>query len=254
MGVSWMKTGSESAAAAAQEQADAEIRKQQQGKMFRFFMGKGEEGVKITFVDGSLDKNGFLLPPRFYEHMINTGSGWENFICPEQSAPEMKDKCPLCESGDRPSLISIFTVIDHRTFTSKDGTKTYTDSPKLFTPKSGSMEILNKIAAKRGGLAGCTFDVFRTGDKAPSVGSAFDFCEKGDPDEMAKLAKYQRTYKDSSGKDFTDTVFKPADYEKELIYRTGDELRKLGFGKPSTTGSSPMGSGTTSGSDVTAHL
>lgn len=230
MAVSWIKKGADSAKIAKQEEVEHEKRKSEQGKMFRFWLVDKEEG-SITFVDGALSPEGYLLPPRYYEHNLFLNGSWNNhFVCPEKTNPESGEKCPICESGHKPALVALFTIIDHRVVPSKkDASKTYTNEPKILAAKAITFELLNKIALKRGGLAGATFDVSRIGDKSAAVGSMFDFTEKRDPEVLKAL--FTKTYKDEKGQDKTETVFVPAAYEEEIAYRTGDELRALGFGK-----------------------
>ena len=88
----------------------------------------------------------------------------------------------------------------------------------MFVCKRETFKRLQKIATKRGGLAGWTFDVSRIGDKSPSVGSDFDFVEKRD---AAALMKAYGLEKDE---------VTPHDYEEVLIYRDAGELKQLGFG------------------------
>ena len=45
--------------------------------------------------------------------------------------------------------------------------KVIKNTRKLFIAKNQTIKMLTKLAAKRGGLQGCTFDVARTGDKEP---------------------------------------------------------------------------------------
>lgn len=229
MAITWLQKGADSAKIAEKEQVELEVRKQEMGKMFRFWLKEGEE-ARITFVDGDLSPEGFLLPPRFYEHnLFMNGSFNNHFVCPEKTNPASGDKCPLCEGGDRPALVALFTIIDHREFKTKAGAL-MRDTPKLMVVKGITFEILNKIAVKRGGLANATFDVSRIGDKSASVGSMFDFIEKHDPEVLAK--ELTRKVKDKNGKETMETLFKCADYEHEITYRTAEELRELGLGKP----------------------
>lgn len=238
MAVSWLKKGEASAAMSKQDEAEKEKRKAEQGKMWRFWLEKGEEG-RITFVDGDLNADGYLVPPRFYEHQLYLNGNWNNlFVCPEKTNPDGGEKCPICEGGDRPSLVALFTVIDHRTFKSKDGDKSYTNTPKILVAKSQSFDLLNKLAQKRGGLAGVTFDVSRSkADKSPAVGDLFDFVEKNEIEVLKK--KYTREITvDEKGvsKKKVVSVFVPADYDKEIVYRSEQELRALGFGKAPSIG------------------
>ena len=239
-GASWLKTGQESAQVAKQDQVEAEQRKAEQGKMWRFYLKDGEE-ARITFVDGDLSPEGFLLPPRYYEHNLMLNGKWGNtFVCPEKTLPDSGEKCPICESGDRPSLVAVFTIIDHRTVKSKDGTKTYKDLPRLFVAKGPTFELLNKLAQKRGGLAGTTWDAMRAGDKSASVGSAFDFVEKVAVEELRKKYVHEVTDPKTNQKTI-QSFFVPANYEHEIVFRTGDQLRQMGLGKPSSAPASGFG-------------
>jgi hypothetical protein len=250
MAVSWLKKGNDSKQAAAAEVVKQEMQKDSMGKMFRFSMKKEEKGVLITFVDGELDKDGFLVPPRYYEHNLFLNNKWGNtFVCPQLTAPHLGQTCPICATAGTkpPALVSVFTVIDHRTVeSSKTPGKVYKDMPRLFIAKAGTMEILNHIALKRGGLAGCTFEVLRigAGDKLPSVGTNFEFEKKTPLDELVK--QYMREFVDPKTNQKTmKSVFVPADYDNEIKFHTADELVKLGFGSPQISGYSPGQSMTT---------
>ena len=224
---SWLKTGKESAALQKQEEVEAQKRKEEQGKMFRFFIKQDEE-ARITFVDGALDGNGYLTPPRFYEHGIKVAGKFETYACPEKTAPESGDKCPICASGDRPYLVSLFTIIDHREIPSNDGTKTYKDTPKLLALKPTGFELIAHKAKKNGGLAGKTYDVSRLGENAVATGDVYDFVESNTIEDLQE--KYKRETSDGKGNKVVKSFFVPADYEKEIVFRTGDELRELGLG------------------------
>lgn len=230
MALSFLKKGAESTKMAEQAAAEAEMRKQGQDKPRRFWLKQGET-APVTFVDGDLDDNGFLIPPRYFEHSILLNGEWEDFVCPAKTQPDVYgNDCPNCEQ-DRPSLVALFTIIDHRQFASKkDPNKTYADTKKLLVVKPTTFEILNKIAIKRGGLAGCRFDVSRVGEKAAAVGSMFDFTDKL---PLADLkAKYVLNITDpKTGVTEAKTNFEPFDYEQVIVFRTPDELRKLGLGK-----------------------
>ena len=242
---------------AQQQAAEAQARKEQQGKLFRFFLqeigGKGSgkfEEARITFVDGDLDpKQGVLLPPRYYEHFLYFGGSYQNFVCPEKTLPESNDVCPICELGDKkllPSLVSLFTIIDHRQYKGQND-KIYQYTRKLLVAKPQTFELLNKLATSLGGLSGRTFDVSRVGDKSASVGSLFiPVGDKESPEVLKK--KFMRTWKDpKTNEDKYETNFQVPDYEQEIVFRNGLQMRQMGLGKPSTGvamapgGSSPEG-------------
>ena len=239
MAISFLKKGAESANLAKQEEAEKQKQKEEQGKMFRFLL-KDKEEARVTFVDGELSSDGFLIPPRFYEHHLQLGGKWGNyFLCPEKTNPESGEKCPICAGsatmqGDRPALVALFTVIDHRTWESKDKTKSGKDSKRLYVAKAQTFEQLSKLAIKRGGLAGCTFDISRIGDKAAGVGSMFDFVEKNDIGTLQKKYTIEVVDPKTNVKTIV-TNFTPANYEFEITNRTADDLRKLGFGSANIT-------------------
>lgn len=231
MAFKFLKTGAESVAMAKQAEAEKQKRMEEQGKMFRFWI-KPKEEARITFVDGEVSAEGFLCPPRYYEHNLFLNGSWNNyFVCPEKTNPDAHDSCPICESGDRPSLVALFTIIDHRQYKSEKTQKIYLNTRKILAAKPKTFEILNKLAQKFGGLAGHTFDVSRTDDKDASVGSVFIPIETKSVDELKKL--YVEAKTDPKTNTTTmETYFLSADYEKEIVYRTGDQLRALGLGKP----------------------
>lgn len=215
--ISFLKTGQAAHKAMAAEEAKAELAKQEAGKMWRFRMAPGEDR-KITFLDGSLDENNMLAVPMFYEHTLQVGGKWKNFVCTDEQEP-----CPICAKGDdKPALVGVMTVLDHTPAVIKSGPKagqTIQHTRKLFVAKKDTIAMLTKIAVKRGGLTGCTFDVARGGEKTAAVGSQFDFTEKLDLTVIAK--KYGLKLEEAQ----------PADYQAEIVYHTAAELLELGIGK-----------------------
>ena len=191
------------------DKADEKAAKAAEGYVHRFWMPKDAE-TTITFLDGNLDDDGMLDIPTYLEHQLNLDGSWRNwFACTGETEP-----CPICEGGDSPSLVGVLTILDHTEWESKkDGTK-HKDEKKLFVAKRHTIKQLQKIASKRDGLRGITFDVSRIGEKAASVGDMFDFIQK------KSISILQKKYKD----------VKPFDYEEVLNYQTADELRNRGFG------------------------
>jgi hypothetical protein len=236
MTASWLKSGAESENLAKKHEAAQKAKQDQQGKAFRFWLNYGEE-ARITFVDGELDENGLFNPPRVVEHNCQMNGSWNNyFVCQAKSDPDAGHVCPICEGGDNPSLLALFTVIDHRVVPSKkEPGKTYTDTVKLLAAKPQTFEILKKLALKRGGLAGCTFDVSRIGDKAAAVGSMFDFISKEDDLDVLRQ-KYVRKWVDKEGQEHVTKLFVPLNYAEQLVAKTEAELRAMGFGKSTLGG------------------
>lgn len=210
---SWMKSGKQAQQLMESEEAKAQQAYEESQKMRRFYLPAGGE-CKATFLDGKLDEDGVLDAPRFLEHNVYMNGNWRNwFICTKEDEP-----CPICEGGNDPKMVAVFTVIDHSSWKSPKTGTVYENQRKLFVCKRNTFKVLQKKAEKQGGLAGCTFDVSRTSDKDASCGNDFDFCEKR---TKAQLIEAYPTLKDEMG---------PANYEEEIVYESADELRKRGFG------------------------
>ncbi|QXN72666.1 DNA binding domain protein [Rhodobacter phage RcZahn] len=234
-GTAWMKRGKAAKQALVEEEARAEKAKEEAGKMWRFWMPPDEER-KITFLDGDLDDDGMLDIPMFHEHSVKVNGQWENYVCTQES----EGFCPICAKGDnKPTLVGVMTIIDHTPHKIKSGPnagKTIQHTRKLFVAKKQTIRNLAKLAVKRGGLRGCTFDVMRGDDKTASVGSQFDFDTKSTLEEIAKAC----------GLKMEEVV--PADYDKEITYRSVEELVDLGLGSgPSGPG---YGSGNSAGNSA----
>ena len=225
--VKFLKKGKEGAALTKQAEAEVEQRRAAGGNtIFRYWMPDGAE-QRITFLDGGLSEAGLLDVPRYWEHNLQINGSWKNwFPCVKDEEP-----CPLCEIK-APSLVYAFTIIDHREWEDKKD-NVHQHERKLYICKGDTYKRLSKIAAKRDGLAGCTFDVSRIGDKAENVGNDFDFVEKL---SLKKLAKKYGMEK--NGPTENNKVCQPYDYDEVIVYRTADELREMGLG----SGSAPIGS------------
>ena len=70
-GASWIKRGAAAKTAYAQEEAKAELRKQEAGKLWDFWMPEDSER-QITFLDGKLDEDGMLECGMFHQHNIRS--------------------------------------------------------------------------------------------------------------------------------------------------------------------------------------
>lgn len=221
--VSFLKKGKAAVQAVKEEEARAEARRAEAGKMFHFFMKEGQDRT-ITFLDGDLNENGMLDIHIYHEHTLRINGDIKNFVCTAEI--DESQPCPICEKGGqdgRPSLIGLMTVIDHTPHTIQNGPnagKTIQHDKKVFKAKMSTLKLLTKLAVKRGGLKGCTFDVSRTGKMEPNVGNQFDFTKKWDDwDEF--MAKYDLKPEDIA----------PANYEEEITYHPPEKLIEMGVGK-----------------------
>lgn len=212
--MSFLKKGKQARkeAVAVDEQRRA---RDEESKVFRFFVPRGQER-RITFLDGDLDDDNELVMTAYYEHNLYMNGRWNNFFVCTGNEDE---PCPICEEGKMPSMVAVFTIIDHSEYTDRNG-KTHKDQPKLLVAKRQTQKLLEYQAAKRGGIAGITFDVARIDeDQSAAVGTSFDFVEKN---PVSKI-------KQKFGVDVYN-------YEDIINYRSPDDLRKMGFGKPSKIG------------------
>jgi len=237
---SWAKRGKAATQAMEKYDQDAEKYFADKNRMWRFWLPKGES-ARVTFIDGNLLPDGTLDILTFREHTQQVNGDWETFVCIAETEP-----CPLCEGGDFPSLVGVLSIIDHRSFKGKKGV--YKDTPKLYVAKKGTIKLLQQYATKRDGLAGATFEISRLGENDPNVGGSFDFEEKKSITELQKM--YTRKGKDGK----TNTIFVPADYEKEIVYMEGKELRAKGFGSGKPIGSETAGDAEAAGAGAGQHM
>lgn len=188
------------------------------GKTWRFripFKTGQDNETQITFLDGELDENGILDIPFAREHTVKKDGNWQNIICTEDA----EGYCPICAASEdsTPALVGYLSVLDHTEYTDKQGNQ-HSMTKRLFVAKRSTLQLLTKMAEKRGGLTGITFDVSRTGDREPAVGNVFDFIQKDDLEEMRQ----------ENGWKAEDIV--PLNYDEELSYYTADQLAEMGFG------------------------
>jgi len=214
MAVGFLKTG-RAARKEASAVDEAKKRRDEESKFFRFYVKRGTER-QITFLDGALDEDGELTMVTYYEHNLYMNGNWRNFfVCTGNE----NEPCPICEEGKLPAMVAAFTILDHTEYTDRKG-NTHKDQVMLLLAKRGTQKLLEYQAAKRGGLAGVTFDVARIDEEqSAAVGTSFDFVEKIDVKKVLK--KYGAEV---------------IDYEDAINYRTPEELRKRGFGKAGKIG------------------
>jgi len=245
---SFLKTGAARAAAFQAEEAKAEMREKQFAAGKRFYIKAGDtEDHCITFLDGNLADDGSLDTPVFYEHFLMVGQKPMQFGVDTDDGPD-----PIVESGGRePYLCQIFTVIDHTGFADKKGNQ-HKHLKRLFGAKKTTIKQLNKIAAKRGGLAGLTFNVSRVGAKSPSVGDTFEIADLfGEDNYKKKSRKEIATYLSTKAYKFSEQgkkvklskeellgLVSPADYDDVLVFHTPEDLIRMGLADKQETISS----------------
>lgn len=220
---SFLKTGAAAREALAKAEAQTEAKKAAAGNVQRFWLPEGKSAT-ITFLDGVLDEHNTLASTMYWEHQVKMNGHWRNwFVCTHETEP-----CPVCESGNQPSFVAAFTIIDHSEYTDRSG-KVHRDEKRLFVCKRDTYAILQQKAQKKDGLRGWKVDVARIGERSANVGNDFDFIER------------------VTLEDHED--FRPYDYEEVIKYLEASQLRELGFGDgiPSGGSSTPQYSNVDSG-------
>lgn len=181
-------------------------------RVYRFRIPEDEEG-QITFIDGGLTEDGLLDLNIYYEHTVYKDGSWNNhYPCVGED-----EICPICQLGTKfkPALVAALTIIDHRKWEDAKGA-IHKNERKLFVMKMQTIQKLQRIAKKRGGLIGCTFDVSRGGNKSASVGDTFEFVERRTLSTLRKMYKPE--------------VATVIDYSTAIIYVPASKLRALGLG------------------------
>ena len=114
--VSWIKRGAAAKTAFAQEEAKAELRKQEAGKMWDFWMPEDLERQSPSSTASSMRtacSNAACSTSTRPHQRLRT---LRLTVDQDQSQP-----CPICESGDRPALVGVMTIIDHTEHTVQKG-------------------------------------------------------------------------------------------------------------------------------------
>jgi len=170
-GGGWFQTGYDSV---GEEVARREAQQEEwENQIRRFWMPQKDQEtgqpVKavIVFIDG--------IPFTYREHNLYLNGHWRNW---KTCLIGTGEKCPFDEAGNKNAFIGAYTVIDTRQWKSKDGT-IHKNEVSLYASKGDALKALRINAEAHGGdLAGCVYQVSRTGDKSPSTGNVLVFIEK----------------------------------------------------------------------------
>lgn len=154
---------------------EKEVEERKKSFVSRFWL-PGEANAKIVFLDDN--------PPIIEEHQLKLNNDWRNWYTCLRIVGET---CPICdELDDKPYTVGFYTIIDTTEWTDKKG-ETHKNQLKLFAAKFQTLQILKRLSGKRGSLAGCVFDVYRSSKDAPNTGDVFDFEGKLDKEDILKL-------------------------------------------------------------------
>lgn len=224
----------ESARTALQEaDARAAAAAEASDRLMRFYLDKksGNDEATITFLDGDLMEDGRIDMPMWWEHRVSHAGRWQTFACIGANEP-----CPFCDAGDSPTLVGALTILNHTPYTIQRGPnqgKVLQDRRQLYVATRNTIKQLQKLAAKRGGLKYHTYDVSRSDNKSPRVGDLYQWNEAHDYETLAQ--HFAEQLKED------EKFLSPADYEKEVDYKTAAELAELGIQGTPTVGGAAAG-------------
>lgn len=206
----FFSTGYDTLAAVEKE---IEKRKAEGGSIWRYFMKAGETRTVLVLTDD---------PPIIEEHNLKINGKFGNtFTC----LKNLKQACPLCDAGDRPSTVGFYLVLDRTGYTSKKGEKV-TDQLRVLPAKFKSLKAFKKFSQKYGGLRGCEFEVERSDGEAASIGDSWIKEGKLSEAEITALLT------DKQQEPFADlTEF----WEKYLAPKTAKALTAVAGGKAAET-------------------
>jgi len=156
--MSWHSTGKSVVEQAAKVQEEQRKNK----APYRFKLKPNSSSTVIY-----LDDEGFS----FQEHSIQHGQKWEQWTC---SGPST---CPLCQSGNKPYHITVFSVIDTTRWTDQRG-QLHQNEKKIHALKADSALALMNKKERWGGLKGKAVLISRKGDKDAGAGSDFELMLK----------------------------------------------------------------------------
>jgi hypothetical protein len=235
---SWLLTGTDTKKAVEQWETKIKENQEAAGRPRRFFLTEDlRPETTITFLDGDLNGDG-LFEPQVWEHggIFHDGD-YKEFLC--TARVDKSQPCPICAAGDQPYLGAFFTIIDHGAYVlgkkSKNAGASLYNRKLIFVAKPKTAQLLMKHAAKKGGLAGCSFEVTRSSKQDPRVGSIFDFVTKHeDVDAVVEFAKKHGPIPPEAQEDL-DAWIEPFSYGDLLDYKSPDELIEMGLGQVQAT-------------------
>ena len=212
--MSWFKTGKDGYEDFIEREKRAEAAREAQNGPRRFYIKPGTSG-DVTF----LDDDGFF----FTEHNIKINGKYGNFFTCRADFSE----CPLCESGDRPSSVAAFTVIDHSSWTSPVTGKTYQNQKKLLIAKQS---VVKKLMRRRTELGTLRFQCFRfSRDNVKECSTGEDITHRATLTEE----KLTAIMKKRPPQDLPESEwFTPFDYVKLFSPKSVEELRVVAGQKP----------------------
>lgn len=208
----WFQTGKE-----AVDQANKKIDFTPQTR--RFYMKPGEDAT-IIFLDGDNTEDEPI--GNYKEHQFESTSGrWPNF----QSCTGAAGGCVFCKAGVRAYDAWPLTIIQVKpTWTDRDGNE-HKNQRKLLIAKKESMQRFLRQIEKREGLAGSVWNIYRSNQRAYTIGDDWEFVEKlGEDGDTPKQRRRAVAKKLELDIDACEKI----DYREELKPKTPEQLEESG--------------------------
>jgi hypothetical protein len=209
----WFQTGQE-----AVDQANKKIDFTPQTR--RFYMKPGADAT-IVFLDG--DNSDDEPIGNYKEHQFESTTGrWPNFA----SCTGAAGGCVFCKAGVRAYDAWPLTIIQIKpTWTDRDGNE-HKNQRKLLIAKKESMQRLLRQIEKREGLAGTVWSIYRSNQRAYTIGDDWEFDKKigGDEEMTGKERRRAIAKKLEIDIDKCERI----DYREELKPMTAEELEAAG--------------------------
>ena len=184
------------------------------GGPFRFFLKPGTSAM-VTFVDS--------MGIGLLEHNLKVGGRWGNFYTCLRDFSE----CPLCESGDRPYYVMVWTIIDHSKYVSERTGKEYKNTKKLLVAKQSVItKLRRRLSSKElnGDLTFATFSFTRDKREECATGEDIEFVRRCTREEMLRMKPEGIS---------AEEWLSPFDYRSLFKPKSVEELRRIaGQGDP----------------------
>lgn len=179
---------------------------------WRFKLNKSSTGYVVFFDD--LDT--FLL-----EHQFQANGSYYNY---ETCIRDIEGECPLCESGNNPSLVSVATIFDLTEYKKKDGTIA-PPRKKIIVLKKGGTERFLRKQEKLGGLKHAKFEIYRSSDqKGEATGTDVEYEKVIDPEALREFCPENEKFED---------WIKPFDYSEIFAPKSPAQIRAIiGMSEP----------------------
>jgi len=111
--------------------------------------------------------------------------------------------CPCCKEGEKKTVVSAYTVIDHSEFTDRKG-RNRSDELKLLVAKTKTFKIIRKQKEKRGVLRGLKYELSRLTKDSPNAGDSLDFIERKNLPDTIQPAPYSKVFCPSTPKEMIE--------------------------------------------------